>query len=190
MNRLGLELNLTFSCAINLANAVVALSLSLFLSLPPLVSVFPLRLVRRLPFALSLCLLFTCFLSFFILYLMSFTSSAFFSLFSGLLWLLLLCVISHVSHALCISRYLMPLFTLFPLSPSRVLFSARVLQLYSIYSKSNGFFLPALTSFSSFSILFYFISTVCVFLSVCVCAVIESHFNGRRFSRQFSLCCS
>lgn len=130
---------------------------------------------------------------------MSFTSSAFFSLFSGLLWLLLLlllCVISHVSHALCISRYLMPLFTLFPLSPSlgRVLFSARVLQLYSIYSKSNGFFLPALSSFSSFSILFYFISTVCVFLSVCVCAcvcaVIESHFNGRRFSRQFSLCCS
>lgn len=77
-------------------------------------------------------------------------------------------------------------------SLGRVLFSARVLQLYSIYSKSNGFFLPALTSFSSFSILFYFISTVCIFLSVCVCvcAVIESHFNGRRFSRQFSLCCS
>lgn len=39
MNRLGLELNLTFSCAINLANAVVSLShfLSLCLSLPWLV---------------------------------------------------------------------------------------------------------------------------------------------------------
>lgn len=59
-------------------------------------------------------------------------------------------------------------------SLGRVLFSARVLQLYSIYSKSNGFFLPPLTSFSSFSILFYFISTVCIFLSVCVFVCVQS----------------
>jgi len=47
---------------------------------------------------------------------------------------------------------------------------------------------------SSLFILFYFFATppalsvVCV--CVCVCFPIESHFNGRRFSRQFSLCCS
>lgn len=58
-------------------------------------------------------------------------------------------------------------------SLGRVLFSARVLQLYSIYSKSNGFFLPALTSFSSFNILFYFILfQLSVYFCLCVCACV------------------
>lgn len=111
-------------------------------------------------------------------FLMSFTSSAFFSLFSGLLWLLLLlllCVISHVSHALCISRYLMPLFTLFSLSPSlgRVLFSARVLQLYSIYSKSNGFFcLPSLHS--PHSVFYFILFQLSVYFCLCACVCVQS----------------
>lgn len=126
---------------------------------------------------------------------MSFTSSAFFSLFSGLLWLLLLllCVISHVSHALCISRYLMPLFSLFPLSlPLVGFFSVRASCNFTQFIQNQmGFF--CLTFLHSPHSVFYFILfqlSVYFCLCVCVCAVIESHFNGRRFSRQFSLCCS
>lgn len=144
--------------------------------------------MRRLSVSLfSFCLLFTCFLSFFsFFFLMSFTSSAFFNLFSGLLWLLL-CVISHVSHALCISRYLMP-----PLSslPFVGFFSVRASCNFTQFIQNPmGFFFalacPLFILLIQYFILFYF---NCLCLCVCVCAVIESHFNGRRFSRQFSLC--
>lgn len=104
-------------------------------------------------------------------FLMSFTSSAFFSLFSGLLWLMLLCVISHVSHALCISRYLMPLFTLFPLSlPLVGFFSVRASCNFTQFIQNQmGFFcLPSLHSphsvfyFILFQLSVYFCLYVCV----------------------------
>lgn len=106
---------------------------------------------------------------------MSFTSSAFFSLFSGLLWLLLLCVISHVLHALCISRYLMPLFSLFPLSlPLVGFFSVRASCNFTQFIQNQmGFFcLPSLHS--PHSVFYFILFQLSVYFCLCVFVCVQS----------------
>lgn len=80
--------------------------------------------------------------------------------------------------------------------PFPCLSSLRFVGFFSVRASCNftqfiqnqmGFFFALACSLHSPHSVFYFILfqlSVCV----CVCAVIEIHFNGRRFSRQFSLC--